>query len=191
MQPAGVLRVGIVVVLLSLAALACNLPGGATPTLPASPIPVSTEAAGELEDLWKNAIESAQDGQVSVTMTEEQLTSFVALRLADDPDPMFEDVQIFLRDGQIQAYGTANIRGIRAPGQLSFDVTTGDDGRLQVEIVEADFGPLPIPQSMLDTVANGLNELITGELGPQATGFQITDVTIADGTMVVTGTVTR
>jgi uncharacterized protein YpmS len=178
-----------VVTLMCLAGLACSL--GSTPTPPASPIPVSTEAAGEVEDLWQSAIENAQDGQVTVVMTEEQLTSYVAVRLAEQPDAPFDDVQVFLRDGKMTLFGNATVRGISAPAQVVLSVSTTSDGRLQVSIDEADFGPLPVPQSMLETLSGGLNEMMSGELGPQATGVRITSVAIADGQMSLTGTVVR
>jgi hypothetical protein len=175
--------------LLCLAGLACSL--GSTPTPPASPIPVSTEAAGEVEDLWRTALENAQDGQVTVVMTEEQLTSYVAVKLAEEPDAPFEDVQVFLRDGKMILFGNATLRGITAPAQVVLSVSTTAEGRLQVSIDEADFGPLPVPQSMLNTLSDGLNELMAGELGPQATGVRLTSVAIADGQMSLTGTVVR
>jgi hypothetical protein len=176
-------------VLLGLAALACSL--GSTPTPPASPIPVSTEAAGEVEDLWQSAIENAQNGEVTVVMTEQQLTSYVAVRLAEQPDAPFEDVQVFLRDGKMTLFGNATLRGITAPAQVILSVSTTPEGRLQVSIDEADFGPVPVPQSMLETLSDGLNEMMSGELGPQATGVRITSVAIADGQMSLTGTVSR
>lgn len=179
----------LVPILLSLAALACSL--GKTPSPPASPIPVSTEAAGELEDLWKSAIENAENGQVTVVMTEEQVTSYVALKLAEEPDAPFQDVQVFLRDGKMTLQGNATIRGLTAPAQVVLSVSTTSEGRLQIDIDEADFGPLPVPRSMLESLSDGLNELISGEIGPQATGVRITSVAIADGQMAISGTVSR
>jgi uncharacterized protein YpmS len=179
----------LVLALLGLSVLACSL--GSTPTPPASPIPVSTEAAGQVEDLWQSAIENAQNGEVTVVMTEEQLTSYVAVRLAEQPDPPFDDVQVFLRDGKMTLFGNATLRGITAPAQVVLSVSTTAEGRLQVSIDEADFGPVPVPQSMLETLSDGLNEMMSGDLGPQATGVRITSVAIADGQMSLTGTVVR
>ena len=64
-------RIGMLIVLISLvgAALACDLAVGG-PTPPGSPIPVSTEAAGQLTEIWKTAIDNAQNGQVSVVINE-------------------------------------------------------------------------------------------------------------------------
>jgi hypothetical protein len=186
-RPARHQSLALVLVALGLGALACSL--GSAPTAPASPIPVSTEAAGELQDLWQSALENADDGQVTVVMTEEQVTSFVAIRLAEQPDSPFDDVQVFLRDGKMTMQATATVGRLSAPAQVVLSVSTTAEGQLQVDIDEADFGPLPVPQSMLDTLSDRLNEGITGVGGLQASGVRITSIAIADGKMALTGTV--
>ena len=48
-----------------------------------------------------------------MTFTEQQLTSAVALYLEDHPtDPKLSNPQVFLRDGKIQLYGTAEVQGL-------------------------------------------------------------------------------
>ena len=54
------IRIWMMFMALTLAALACDLAVGG-PTPPGSPIPVSTEAAGQLTELWKNAITSVEN----------------------------------------------------------------------------------------------------------------------------------
>ena len=174
----------------AMASLACGA-GLTPPTPPASPIVVSTEAAGELETIWQDAIENAENGEVTVVMTEQQLTSYVALQLAKNPDSNLSDVQIFLRDGSILTQASATIGGVKAPVQIGFKVETTAEGRLAVTVDEAALGPVPVPASVLNTLSDGLNEVVSGELGPQATGFRITGVVIADGQMSVTGSITR
>jgi hypothetical protein len=184
------LRITVVVVSLSLAGLACDT-GLGGPTPPASPIPVSTEAAGELEALWEQALENAEDGVVHVTMTEAQVTSYVALKLAEEPDSPFEDVQIFLRDDKITMQAQAKAGSLSVPAQVVLGVTTDADGQLVVALEEADFGPMPVPQSLLENVSDGLNDLIAGQIGAGNERFTITSIAIADGQMAVTGTVNQ
>ena len=183
-------RVTILVGSLSLAGLGCDA-GLGGPTPPASPIPVSTEAAGELEALWEQALENAEDGVVHVTMTEEQVTSYVALKLAEEPDSPFENVQIFLRDGKITMQAQAQAGSLSVPAQVVLGVTTDAEGQLVIALEEADFGPMPVPQSLLEDVSDGLNDLIAGQLGTDVNGVTITSIAIADGQMAVSGTVNQ
>ena len=184
------LRIGVVVGGLVMASLACEM-GLGGPTPPASPIAVSTEAAGELEQLWQDAIENSQNGEVSVVMTEAQVTSYVALKLAENPDSPFEDVQVFLRDGNIIMQAKAQAGEMSVPAQVVLGVTPNAESQPTITIEEADLGPLPLPDSILSDISDGLNDLIAGQLGGQASNFNITSITIADGQMAVSGTVNQ
>src|SRR4051794_25865324 len=74
------------------------------PTAPASPIPVSSESAGQLEGAWSTAVASSNNGQITVVMTEQQLTSYAALKLTNDANAPIKDPQIYLRDGKMLLY---------------------------------------------------------------------------------------
>ncbi len=184
------LRVFVSSALLAAASLACSV-GLGGPTPPASPIVVSTEAAGQLEDIITQAVGNAENGQVTVVVTEEQLTSYFALKMAEDPDSPFKALQIFLRDGQIVLQGDATVQGITAPAEIRLNVTTSAEGELDITVADADFGPMPVPQSMLEALSAGIDEMLSGQFGPQATGVRITNVVVADGQMTITGSTTQ
>ncbi len=184
---------GCAVLALSLAGLACGSGLGiGAPTAPASPIVVSTEAAGELEDLWQNAIDNAgPNGEVVIVMTEEQVTSYVAIKLAEQPDAPLENIQIFLRDGKMTMTGDAKIGALTAPATLVIDVTVDGDGKLAASITDADFGPVPVPQSMLDSLNDSISESLTNELTIDSTEVTITSIAISDGKMSFSGTIKK
>ena len=183
-------RVILVVVMLALASLACNL-SVSGPAAPGSPIPVSTEAAGQVPELWKAAATSAANNQLSVTITEAQLTSFVAIKLQDNPDAPIKDIQVYLRDGKIQLFGTAQGGSVNTTALIVLAVSVTPEGTALFKVEQADFGPLPVPSSLLDGLSSTLNEAFTGQIGTVASGFRVTAITIADGQMSITGTVTR
>jgi hypothetical protein len=172
------------------ASLACNISVGG-PTPPASPIPVSTEAAGEMQDLWKNAINNSQSGDISILITEEQITSYVAFKLAAQEKPPLSDVQIFLRDGKIQVYGTAKAASVSTSARIIISATVTSEGKVEFSVDEADFGPLPVPSGLLDGLSATLNEAFTGQIGSTATGLQIKSILISDGTLGIIGTVRK
>jgi hypothetical protein len=180
------LRVVILCAVLAAASLACSV-GLGGPTPPASPIAVSSEAAGQLEDIITQAVGNSQNGEVTVVVTEEQLTSYFALKAAEDPDAPLKDIQIFLRDGQIVLHGNASLQGMTAPAEIRLNVATNAEGGLDVSVADANFGPMPVPQSMLDTLSAGLDEALSGQFGPQATGVRVTNVVVSDGQMTLTG----
>lgn len=179
------------IIALALASLACDLSVGG-PTPPASPIAVSTEAAGELTNLWSSAATSVpQGGELSLKLTEAQLTSFVALRLQDQPDAPLKDIQVFLRDGKIQLFGNAQAGNLKTTALVVIAVGVSPEGVVSFTAEKADFGPLPVPSALLDSVSKTLNEAFTGNIGSTATGLKITNIAIAEGEMVITGVFTR
>ena len=185
-------RIGMLMVLVSLvgAVLACDL-AVSGPTPPGSPIPVSTEAAGQLTEIWKTAFDNAQNGQVSVVITEAQITSFLALKLAEQPNPPLTDVQVFLRDGKVQIYGNAKAGNVSTTALAVLGVTITTEGQISFAVEKADFGPIPVPASLLESLSTGLNEAFTGKVGSFATGIKISSIGIADGNMAIIGAVTR
>jgi hypothetical protein len=66
-------------------------------------------------------------------------------------------------------------------------VGVDENGQPRVEIASADFGPLPAPEGLRDSVAAMIREAYMGSLGPVATGLRIETITIADGVMTVSG----
>lgn len=176
-------RLWMVILVLVGAGLACALPGGAQP--PASPIPVSTEAAGQLREVVKTAAANAvETGTLDLTLTEEQITSFVALQLAEQPDAPIQDLQVFLRDDKIQIFGTVSAGGVTAQAQIILSAVVGTDGTLALSVDKADFGPVPVPASLLEQISTTMDEALTQQAG---SNFVLTSVTIAEGQIHLQG----
>jgi hypothetical protein len=157
------------------------------PTPPASPIPVSTEAAGQLTDLWTNAVANPSDGQVSIVVNETQLTSFVAAKLAETKDTAITNPQVFLRDNKILLYGTAKAAGVSTTVSAAFSTTVTEQGTLQFQVASANFGPVSLPPDLLSRLTIMLNDGLTGSLSDLAVGVKIVSVAISDGQLPLVG----
>src|SRR5512144_2606143 len=105
---------------LLLTSLACTMFVGGPDysTLPA--IPTSTDALQSMQDEVTRAFtEGAQTGTITLNFSEQQITSYVAAKLQNDPrvqqngQPLITDPQVYLRDGQMQIYGKST-RGMFA-----------------------------------------------------------------------------
>jgi hypothetical protein len=172
---------------LVLAVLACTINVGG-PAYPDQHIPVSTEAAGELQSNMQAAVTAgAESGQVTLLVTEPQLTSYLAAQLQTQPQPLLTNPQVYLRNGQIQIYGTATQGYFQA--NILIVVTAGVDpqGQVLIDISTADFGPMPVPAGLKDTVTAAIQEAYTGAIGPAAIGFRLERITVANGTMTIVG----
>jgi len=66
-------------------------------------------------------------------------------------------------------------------------MTVDETGKPKIEIVSADFGPLPAPNGLKEAISSMIQEAYTGSLGPVATGLRIQTISIADGILTIVG----
>lgn len=171
-----------------LTALACgNGPlavGGPTPEYPT--VAVSTESAGSLVD--KLSALNAATGEVTVSITETELTSFMADKLTSVPDATFSDPQVFLRDGKIKMYATVTTSNFTANALIVLN-TVVVDGKVTTTIERADFGPIPAPTRLLDSLTETINDDLLSLMDKLPAGVQLKSIAIADGVMTLTANV--
>ena len=142
---------------LLLATLACSIFVGG-PDYPETTIPVSTEAVENLQAQIETAVlAGAQTGEVTLQITEEQITSYIAFKMAAQENPAFQDPQVYLRDGQMQIYGKVERGYLNANVLIALTVGVDEIGQPKIEISTADFGPFPAP--------DGLRQSMTAVIG--------------------------
>jgi hypothetical protein len=172
---------------LFLSIVACTINVGG-PSYPDQHIPISTSAVGELQSSIQTAVAAGADtGQVTLVMTEPQLTSYLANKLQAQSQPLFTDPQVYLQSGQIKIYGTANQGYLQATIQLVVTAGVDEQGQLKIELSSADFGPLPVPSGLREVITATIQEAYTGAIGPAAVGFRLEKITVADGLLTIQG----
>ena len=180
---------------LVLASLACTVFVGGPDTSDLPAIPVSREAEQSLRDEMKRAFEAGTStGIVSLNITETQITSYLYYRMQSDPSlqqtdsqPLITDPQVYLRDGQMKIYGKTQQGMFAANIGIIINIGIDTNGLPKIEIASADFGPFPAPDGLKEALTAAIQEAYTGAIGPAATGLRIEAITIADGTMTITG----
>ena len=179
---------------LLLTSLACTMNVGGPDYSNLPVVPVSTEYAQSIQDEVLRAFQDgAQTGTISLNLTEQQITSYIAAKLQSDPRlqrdgrPLITEPQVYLRDGQMKIYGKTQQGMFTASIGVVVDVGVDENGQPKVDIASADFGPLPAPEGLRDTMEAIIREAYMGSLGPIATGLRIETIQIADGVMTVSG----
>lgn len=182
--------------ILILAALACQT---GTPTVPTAlpPLPTALPAlptldpnlSDQFEEAWQNAIDQAsQGGNFSVTITEGQFSDFVNRNNAQNPNASLSNIQLFLRDGQVQLYATTESDPNSTAVQITATVAVTEAGQLQFNVVSAQLGNFPIPDSILTSISDSINNALNGQGTSGAENIHITSIIIAEGYMTITGT---
>ncbi len=172
---------------LLLAIFACTLNFGG-PAYPTPAIPVSTEAMGELQSSLETAVaDGAVSGDVTLIFTEPQLTSYLAYKLQAQSQPFITNPQVYLQNGELQVYGTARKSYFEATALIVLSAGVDETGQLKIELISANFGPLPVPNGLKEIITATIKEVYLGALAPVASGFILNSVTISDGEMIIVG----
>jgi hypothetical protein len=178
-------RSGILLAMLGLvlANLACQINlGGPEPPGPSSP-PSGSET--ELTDIWENAIGTISSGEFRVVFTAEQLTAFLAERMQTSEDPLISNPQVFLDTGQVQVFGFSERGPFSANILITIVPSINSENELTFEITSADFGPIPVPDSLTQGISALITEAFTGSITSRATGIRIKSLSVSDGEMVL------
>jgi hypothetical protein len=159
---------------------------------PAFPEPTATSDAtgtpADLESVVQGALtQSAGNGAITLELTEDQLTAYAAQQLAADGSTFLSDPRVYLRDGAIQLIAKMQSGPIEGTASVTAHVVADSDGHPQIQIIEADLGPVPMSDSLKEGLSSFLQESLTGSLGPSATGFRLETISIGNGIMTITG----
>jgi hypothetical protein len=167
---------------------ACQIPGLSDPD-DGPPVAVSEESAASLEQ--KLADVAAAGGPVSVTLTQEEVTSYLALKMPATIEQDGTTITNPLQNPQVyfKADGTLVMRAnitFEGNSQLIRVVAkpTVTNGALQVDITEGKIGPVPVPGPLLDQVEVALAEGLTAGRDYS----NLTNVAVAEGTITIDGT---
>ena len=134
--------------------------------------------------------DGSPDGSFTISVTEEEMTSLAAQILASQADPPpVSHPQIHLRDGRIEVYATVTVNdSLPVPGMVAFSATAVDGG-ITIDVEEVAFGPLPIPDSALESATEVLDDMVSSGPLAEMDEVTITDIQISDGEMTLTGKV--
>ena len=173
---------------LLLAALACNLNLGG-PETPEETIKISEDEAKSLVEAWEDAFNTAREtGVVSLSLTQDQMTSFLALSMSKQETALLTDPRVILRDGEMEIVGSYDTGTIKANVGIVMSVNVDELGQPRIEVISGNVGPLPVPPELLTGVSEVVNQSLTGQIGTMATGFTLETIDINDGSLSINGT---
>jgi hypothetical protein len=127
---------------------------------PPRPITVSTESAAQLESRIGQNLNGAPGEQFIMRMTDGEITSLVATKLAAHDESPVADPQIWFTKGKI--YGTGRLVNV-LPIETNFFVVASariQDDQVVIAIEESSAGAFPIPSGVLGTISQSINETV-------------------------------
>lgn len=178
----------VVVSLLVLTSLACRL-GGQDETVgpPGGPIPVSQEAADRLkQNFYQSLQEATSTHEARLRITNEEITSLVANELTSTGQIPLSNPQVWFTSGRIYITGEVDTVGPVDFNSLIVATAVVDEGRMVVRVEEAQMGPFDFPASLVESMTQTVNEVLTGVIVDA--DLDISRLEILEGEMFVVGT---
>ncbi|MCE9646996.1 MAG: hypothetical protein K8S20_13425 [Chloroflexi bacterium] len=165
-----------------------NAEGGmeGAPERPGAPIMTSELAAAQA----KSAIESALPPPGSLntaTLTEQQVTSWLALEMQNSPDLPLHDIQVYLRDGEVQVWGVVEGSNNSTSALVTGKINLDTDGIPVIEVDSLQIGQQVIPDILLPQVETWLNQMLLESINRQVPGLKIMNINISSGLITVSG----
>jgi hypothetical protein len=168
------------------AMIACSMPSG--PERPPTPVPLTTEEIQQFEgDLQATLANPAPSGEVTVTITEQQLHSYLIAKLAEDPNLPITNPQVALADGQVEVYGNVNQSGVTANLQVVLKPRIDENGSPKLDVTSINLGPFPVPDTLKERVQAMADDALADSLASAEGRFQVTNVVVTDEAVTITG----
>jgi uncharacterized protein YpmS len=121
---------------------------------------VSTEAAGQLESRIQQNFDGEPGQQFILRVTDAEITSLLAKELAKYDESPVSEPQVWFTRGKI--YGTGRLVNV-LPVETEFYVVASpriQDGKVVIDLDEFSAGALPVPESMLGTISQSVNDTV-------------------------------
>lgn len=183
-------RISFLLLVLVLSSVACGLPTRDLPPTPTT-IPVDPAQAQALEDQLATAAADLEAGnQVTLTITDSQLTSYFAKQLEQQNDLSFVDPQVRLTNGNIEMSGNITVEDLSVQASLIFSAYVSN-GSLRVELLDAKIGALPMPDRFLNQVNDTMNANMQDLTSVDGRRLDVQSVTIGEGVMTLTGQIAQ
>jgi tetratricopeptide (TPR) repeat protein len=156
------------------------------PERPGAKIIASDVEGAEAKESFESAL--PRSGSLSsAILTEQQITSWLAMEMKNNPDLPLNDVQVYLRDDKIQIWGmvtgSTNSTSALITGNLGIDSNRNPS----IEVESVQIGTQTFPDMLVSQMESWINELLIERINKQAPGLQIMDVNVTIGLITISG----
>lgn len=171
---------------LVLGALACQMSSNLVHDF--EPIAVHTEDAIALGKKLEQAVQDAEQlGSFTIEISEQQLTSYIVLNLAQTSPVPMTDLQIHLQDEQVWIRGIVHQDNLQLPLTVVVSLDVDTENNVVLEFRQARIGSFPLPTMLLDTITKEVKKTFLDQLASIGEGYTIEEISIGEGSILIRG----
>ncbi len=124
----------------------------------------------------------------TVTITEQQLTSWIAMELKNNPDLPLNEIQVYLRDSTVQVWGMVNGSEGSTSALVVGELTIDDNKYPYFKIESMQIGQQVVPGIFVSQMEAWLNQALSEAINQQAPGLSLVSLKVTSGLITVSGT---
>lgn len=156
------------------------------PERPGSEIIVSEQAGLEAKAIIENSL--PQPGSLkSITITEQQITSWLAMEMRETPDLPLSNVQVFLRNGKVQIWGMVSGDEKSTSALVVGEIKINSNQQPYFEVESMQIGQQVVPNFLLGQMEKWVNEILIESINEQLPGLRLMNVNVVNGLITVSG----
>lgn len=157
------------------------------PERPGDKIITSDQAGMEAKNILASNL--PQPGSMtSVTITEQQISSWLAMEMRNNPDLPLSEVQVYLRDGKVQVWGVVTGNEQTTSALVVGGLTIGPNKHPYFTIESMQVGQQAVPAALLSQMETWLNQSLSDQINEQAPGLALVSVKVTSGLVTLSGT---
>lgn len=152
------------------------------------PIAVHTEDAIALGEKLEQAVQDAeQQGSFTIEISEQQLTSYIVLNLAQTSQVPMTDLQIYLQDEQVWIRSIVHQDDLQLPLTVAVSLDVDTENNLVIEFRQAKIGPFPLPKTLLDPISQEVKRAFLDQVASVGERYTIEEISIGEGLILIRG----
>jgi hypothetical protein len=128
--------------------------------------------------------EASTGEEFRLFVSNEEITALVALTLQDTGSVPLTDPQVWFTAGRVYMTGTFSPAWPFTFQSLIVGTAVVRDGQVEVEVEEAQMGPLPFPRRVLESASESINETLV----EMQLDLEVTTLEILEGELQLAGT---
>ena len=157
------------------------------PERPGDRIITSDQSGMEAKAMLEKSL--PQPGSMtSVTITEQQISSWLAMEMKNNPDLPLSEVQVYLRDGTVQVWGVITGSESSTSALVVGELTIGANKHPYLKVESMQIGQQTVPTVLLSQMESWLNQSLSDQINKQAPGLALVSVKVTSGLVTLSGT---
>lgn len=156
------------------------------PERPGAEIMVSEQAGMEAQSMLEKTFIQTESLN-SVSITEQQVTSWLAINMSKNPNLPLSDVQVYLRNGKVQIWGMVDGAEGSTSALIVGTVSIDNSKQPSFKIESLQIGQQVVPNLLLAQVEKWVNQSIKDAIAKNAPGLELMNVNVTNGMISISG----